>query len=175
MSENVELFKQRRANLELFLKNKISYERLVGESTKLIKLAQKSNAIHDNFLDKLYVEYLHRLNILERRSDVEMRLIQAGLSCEKDFKRVCECHLRSMTDVVSKIFRVSGRDCVEKVFLWKGELGVIQLKNSPIGKLFVKRDFLVENTPRLARGQISSPYLDFTFSFIEVNCQKKKR
>lgn len=160
------IFEERMKLLEMYVIKKINYERLVGETGRLIKQAHKEDVYHNDFSSRLFLNYLSCLNLLERRVEIECKLIEANLSCRKSFISTCEYHLKKMSSAVEAITHFLGKDTIEKTLLWERDIGIIQIKNSPIGKLFANRHVLVEMAPQLPRGAIKSDYMSLTFNFI---------
>jgi hypothetical protein len=160
--------------MEVFAKRK---QLLEAYQLGRIELFQVTRGVLDSF-DKVkqtddplmfaYIQYLRNLCFIERRLEIEYHFQKNNLSIEGEFGRVCGKYFREMGHYGKKIIRELGYNCVSQAFRGPKGVVILNIPNSPIGKIFmpslVFRELKLEIIPK---EQIKSRYVDIVFSFIK--------
>lgn len=160
----MEAFTKRKQLLESYLQGRIElFQMTRGVMDSFDNIKQS-----DDPVSFAYAQYLRNLCFIERRLEIEYHLQKNQLSFEGDFGRVCGKYFREMGHYTKKIVKELGYSCIEKAF--KGPKGVVVLEipNSPIGKIFVPSGVFRElNLSFTPTEPIRSKYLDTIFLFVK--------
>lgn len=163
----MEVFKLRLELMEKFKKGSIDLTTLSGETFRAIKESRDlGSSSPSTILEKAYFDYLISLCKLERRVNFEYRLLKSNLSDQSSYQRVAAFHFSEMSKAVLDILKKSGENSVNDLMIGPKGIVIIDIKNSPIGRVYFSRSAFIDSEIKERPNKLSDhPYLKALFSF----------